>query len=81
MTLSPTQRRIRASYAGFMNSAKNDPKEWTRNGLKAMNEDRFLKQIDEMSPGLPDHERQRRAEALRKAHCKRIILKRWKKRA
>ena len=37
--------------------------------------DSFLKQVDEHTPGLSEAERQRRAEALKKAHFQRMAYK------
>jgi hypothetical protein len=71
--LTPQQRVIRASLAAHEMHATNDPVKTTQAGRDAFLQT-FYDQVDEHEPGLPDAERQRRAEHLRRAHMKRLAL-------
>ena len=61
---------------GQMTRARHDPKDpsgYTAAGLASMHGlGRFLKQVDEECPGLPNEERERRAIALKKIWHMRI---------
>ncbi len=73
VSLSPEQRRIRASLAAHEMHARHDPREITaaaRAGFLA----KFIREVDAATPGLPEAERLRRAEHLMRAHMKRLAL-------
>lgn len=72
-SLSPEQRRLRASMAAHAMHAQNDSRGIAVKGQAGLLA-KFLKQVDERTPGLPDNERLRRAEHLRQAHMKRFAL-------
>lgn len=73
MSLSPEQRSLRASIGGHARAGKYDGREITANARDGFRQ-RFLKQVDEASPDLPEPERQRRADHLLKAHMQRLAL-------
>jgi hypothetical protein len=80
VSLTPEQRRLRASIAANAMHAKNDPQKITasaRAGFLA----KFLREVDASTPGLPETERLRRAEHLLRAHMKRLALASSKARA
>lgn len=80
LSLSPEQRSLRASIAAHAMHARNDGHEITaaaRAGFLA----RFLREVDERTPGLPEAERLRRAEHLMRAHMARLALKSSRARA
>jgi hypothetical protein len=73
MALTPEQRRIRSSIAGYARSSKYDGREMTATARA-----RFLARfLDEVDPDrqLPEPERIRRAEAALRAHMKRLALR------
>jgi hypothetical protein len=73
LSLSPEQRSLRASIAAHEMHAKHDPHAITAKA-RAGFEARFLREVDEETPGLPDEERRRRAEHRMRAHMKRLAL-------
>lgn len=70
-----TQRQIIASLGGLTTRARHDPKEYTAKARAAFM-GRWLKEVNERTPGLPEAERHKRAEALKKAHFRAMVLKR-----
>ena len=73
VSLTTEQRSLRASLAAHEMHARNDSREITakaRTGFLA----KFLREVDEYEPDLPEAERQRRAEHLLHAHMKRLAL-------
>lgn len=74
LSLSPEQRRIRASLAAYTMHARHDSREITANA-RAGFISKFLREVDEQAPGLSEIERQRRAEHLLRAHMQRLALK------
>lgn len=73
MSLSPEQRSVRASIGGHARAGKYGGREVTAKARAGFRQ-RFLKQVDEVSPDLPEPERQRRADHLLKAHMQRLAL-------
>jgi hypothetical protein len=73
ISLSPEQRSLRASLAAHEMHARHDSQEITANARAGFLA-KFLAQVDEISPGLPEPERIRRAEHLLRAHMKRLAL-------
>jgi hypothetical protein len=69
--LSPAARSLQARRAALLKWARTDPKEGTLAARRAFR-DSFYDQTD---PSLPEPERRRRAEALRKAHYAELALK------
>jgi hypothetical protein len=80
VSLSPEQRRIRASLAAHEMHARHDPREITA-GARAGFLGKFIREVDAVTPGLPEAERLRRAEHLMRAHMKRLALASSKARA
>lgn len=80
VSLSPEQRRLRASLAAHEMHARNDPREITA-GARAGFLAKFLREVDAATPGLPEAERLRRAEHLLRAHMARLALKSARARA
>jgi hypothetical protein len=78
--LTPEQRKLRASIAAYSMHARHDGREITA-GARAGFQKRFLDQVDDVEPGLPDLERLRRAELLMRAHMQRLALRSSKARA
>jgi hypothetical protein len=72
MSLSPSQRQLRASIAAYSRWAKEDSKAGTQPARAAF-EQRF---VDEVDPErvLPESERNRRAQAALAAHMRRLAL-------
>ncbi len=70
LSLSPEQRSQRARIGGFAQKAKHDPKETTRKARQVFNE-RFYAGIP---ADLPPAERDRRAEAARRAYFARLAF-------
>jgi hypothetical protein len=67
------ERVLRARIGGFAKAARYPRDELTsaaRAGFLA----RFLRQVDEADPSLPEEERLRRADLLLKAHMTRMAL-------
>lgn len=79
-TLTPEQRTLRARIAANTRWAKHDPVQGTAT-MRAKFLDTFLAQVDAETPGLPEPERQRRAESLKRAHFQRLALKSAKARS
>lgn len=79
-SLSPEQRSLRASIAAHAMHARHDSLEITANARAAFLT-RFLREVDEASPGLPEAERLRRAEHLLRAHMKKLALRSARARA
>lgn len=72
--LTPRERSVHAKAAAHTRWAfEPDRAAATLKARKAAS-DRFLKQIDDALPGLPDSERYRRAESLQKAHFQKMAL-------
>jgi hypothetical protein len=79
MSLTPEQRVLRSRIGGLAKSAKFDPREATepaRVGWRA----KWLREADPDGV-LPDAERERRADALMRAHMSRLALSRSTKAA
>lgn len=74
LSLSPEQRSLRASLAAHELHARHDSRELTANARAAFLK-RFVDQVDQESPGLPEGERIRRAEHLLRAHMRRLALR------
>jgi hypothetical protein len=74
LSLSPEQRSLRASLAAHEMHAQNYSREITANARAGFIA-KFLRQVDASTPGLPEIERQRRAEHLLRAHMKRMALR------
>ena len=70
------QNRFAAAgkIGGLVKSARYAPQELTGPAREGFRQ-RFLREVDTISPGLPEPERQRRAEALLKAHMGRLAMK------
>jgi hypothetical protein len=77
--LTTEQRSLRASIAAHVMHARNDSREITANARAGFLK-RFLNEVDERTPGLPEAERIRRAEHLLRAHMKRLAFDREKRR-
>lgn len=73
VSLSPEQRRLRASLAAHEMHARHDSREITANA-RAGFLTKFLREVDDTTPGLSEAERQRRADHLLKAHMRRLAL-------
>jgi hypothetical protein len=74
MALTPEQRSLRASIAAHSMHAVHDSRITTANGRAAFLA-KFVRQVDDRVPGLPDDERLRRAEHLLRAHMQKLALK------
>jgi hypothetical protein len=70
MSLTPSQRSMRARIAAHHRAAMYDGREMTAKARKAF-ADSFY---DKTDPSLPHAERLRRAEHLRRAHYSRMAL-------
>jgi len=70
MALSPSERTLRARLAAHVLHATHDPRSTTAAARRAFR-DSFLAQVDS---DLPEDERRRRAEHLRRAHFLRLAL-------
>ena len=73
MSLSPSERTLRARIAAYSKHAKHDPRESTAPARAAA----LARFEDEVDPNreLPEAERARRAEAARKAYFTRLAFK------
>ncbi len=80
VSLTPEQRRLRASLAAHEMHAQHDSREITA-GARAGFLAKFLREVDAATPGLPEAERLRRAEHLLRAHMQRLALASSKARA
>lgn len=69
---TPTKRRQHGRLGGLATAARHDVAEYTAPGLARANSmDKWIEQTD---PTLPEEERLRRAQALRKEHYARLSL-------
>lgn len=73
LSLTPEQRRMRASIAAHSQHAKHDSREITANARAGFLA-KFLRDVDDATPNLPEAERLRRAEHLLRAHMQRLAL-------
>jgi hypothetical protein len=73
LSLSPEQRSLRASIAAHALHGTHDSRELTANARVGFLK-KFLDEVDATSPGLPEAERQRRADHLLRAHMRRMSL-------
>jgi hypothetical protein len=80
LSLSPEQRSLRASIGAHALHAQYDSREITANARAARFE-KFLRKVDQETPGLPESERLRRAEHLLRAEMKRLALRSSRARA
>ena len=71
--MTPGERTLRARMAAYVLHSRYDSRELTAPARRAFN-DRFEKEVDP-DGNLPPAERQRRAEAARKAYFTRLALK------
>lgn len=69
-SLTPSERVMRARMAAYMLHARYDPRETTKAARRAFNQ-RFVDQVDP-DRRLPEQERNRRAEAARRAYFTRL---------
>ena len=78
-TLSPTQRSMRARIAANTRWSREDPAATAARGQAGL----LAKFVDQVDPDrqLPEAERQRRAEAARRAHMQRLAFRSSKARA
>lgn len=73
LSLSPEQRRLRASAAAHARHAAHDPRELAVAGQQGLL-DRFRRQAAEQWPDLPETEIERRAGHLLKSHMAKLAL-------
>ena len=73
LSLSPEQRSLRASIGGNARAGKYDGREVTARA-RAGFLTKFLNEVDQATPGLPEDERTRRAQHLLRAHMQRLAL-------
>jgi len=73
VSLTPSERSLRASIGAYSLHAQRDPKETTAAARSAFDR-RFEHAVDPLGQLLPD-ERNRRASALRHAHFRRMALR------
>jgi hypothetical protein len=71
-SLTPSERVLRARMAAYALHARCDSRETTKPARRAFNA-RFLDQVDP-ERRLPEYERQRRAEAAKKAYFTKLAL-------
>lgn len=76
---TPAQRHLAAKVGAFSLHAQRDPRETTAKARETFRKS-FEKLVDPDGV-LPQRERERRAEAARRAHYARIALKRFHKEA
>jgi hypothetical protein len=72
--LSPEERSLRARIGAHALHGAHDSRELTANARAAFL-NRFILQVDDATPGLPESERLRRAEHLFRAHMAKLALK------
>jgi hypothetical protein len=77
---SPQQRSLISAIGAHERAARYDGREVTARARSAFLA-RFLHEVDDATPGLPEAERQRRAGHLLQAHMKRLALASSKARA
>jgi hypothetical protein len=70
---TPQQRSLVSAIGGETRAGMYDGQEVTANARAAFLA-KFLREVDERSPGLPEQDRLRRAEHLLRAHMKRLAL-------
>jgi hypothetical protein len=80
MSLSPQQLSQRGRIGAHALHSQYDSRELTANARAAFLK-RFLDQVEEATPGLPEGERIRRAEHLLRAHMSRLAFESSKARA
>jgi hypothetical protein len=73
MSGNPSDRILRARLGGFARAAKYSGDDLTGPARRGF-EQRFLREVDPDNL-LPEHERERRAEAARKAHMTKLALR------
>lgn len=78
MSLTPEQRRMRASIAALARWSKEDPTENARRGQAGLLA-RFEREVDPNNE-LPEAERLRRAEAARRKHMTQLAFRSSKSR-
>lgn len=71
---TPAERSLRMSEIALKRWAKENPAATAAKGQAGL-EQKFLAQVDAESPGLPEAERRRRADCLRRAHMKSLARK------
>lgn len=71
MTYTTQHHALAGRIGGLVKSSRYPPHELTAKARAAFLS-RFLAQVDEAQPGLPEGERQRRARALLKAHMAKL---------
>ncbi len=72
-TFDPELQALRGRIGGLTTQARYGDAQSAKARSAFLN--RFLKQVDEENPGLPDGERRRRADLLLRAHMTRLALK------
>ena len=72
--LTPAQRSQRARIAAHTRWAKESPAANAARGQAGLLA-KFLAEVDADTPGLPESERIRRAESLRRAHMARLAFR------
>jgi hypothetical protein len=77
---SSSERSLISAIGAHERAARYDGREVTANARSAFLT-KFLREVDEASPGLPEGERQRRAGHLLQAHMRRLALASSKARA
>jgi hypothetical protein len=78
--LSPEERSFRARIGAHALHGSRDSRELTANARAGFMK-KFLDEVDQASPGLPEVERLRRAEHLLRSHMHRLALRSAKARA
>ena len=78
--LSSEERTIRARIGAHALHGSRDSRELTANARAGFLK-KFLDEVDQASPGLPEAERFRRAEHLLRSHMHRLALRSAKARA
>ncbi len=73
MSLSKEQRILQARLGGLTLAAKHDPREYVRPAKAAF--DARWERLADPEGVLPPEERQRRADALKRAHFVRLALR------
>lgn len=72
-TFDPELQALRGRIGGLTTQAKYGDRVAAKARRSFLN--RFLEQVDKENPGLPEGERQRRADLLLRAHMARLALK------
>ena len=76
--MTPNEKKMRARLGGLSLSAQRDPREYTK-AARSRFMAKFYEEVD-ANGVLDERERERRAEAARKAHFTRMALKSARKR-